>query len=307
MIDPPPTAGSATPAVRMLSPEVRRIAAERGISDAVLRTLEGSGRGGRVLPSDLNGVATRAPQFTDVATTLAASAASLVQRNEDGGVTVPLDPVRRARAQAALEDAVSGAPVTSIIEMDLNRPIRRFIDEGLTGEAVRDALLPVIVRHLLTVLTEHPVMHARIDVGSGVVVHRESVDLRLTIDSERSEATMLIEDIASLSAADLHTRIASARLLAASGHGVFERPPASLWLIERRTTPVLFETPPLTAGVSCTLALGLVERRPLADTSTALRIGWAAYLCCTYDHRLVDGADAARFLGDLAALVAADR
>lgn len=290
----------------MLSPEVRRIAAERGISDAVLRTLEGSGRGGRVLPSDLNVIAIDDPQFVDVAATPEIDAASPIRWDGEGGLTVRLDAGRRARAQAALDDAVCGAPVTSAIELDLNGPIRRFIDQGITGEAVRDALLPVLIRHLLTVLSEHPVMNARIDVDSGVVVHRDAVDLRLTIDAGRSEVTVLFEDVAALSTADLGTRIANARLLATSGHGVFERAPASLWLIERRSTPVLFETPPLTAGVSCTLALGLVERRPLADTSTALRVGWSAYLCCTYDHRLIDGADAARFLGDLAALVAAD-
>lgn len=311
-------AGDVRPAARILSPEVRRIAAERGIPEASLVDLDGSGRGGRLLPSDLD----RIPPSAGTAAAGITGRGSVVRDlppgpgdastgpriAPDGSVTVPLDPSRLERARSILINAASSAPVTSAVEVDLTRPVRRLSPESgdTAGEELRILLLPLLVRHIAKTLTHHPLMHAALDLERDAIVHRERVDLRLTIGTQRSSATVLVPDVSALPDADLHASIATARRLASTPHSVDDRSPAGLWLIERTSPCAIFETPPLATGISTTLALGLVERRPLADTGASLRVGWAAYLCCTYDHRLVDGADAARFLGDLSAAIAMD-
>jgi pyruvate dehydrogenase E2 component (dihydrolipoamide acetyltransferase) len=309
-------AEATPPAERIVSPEVRRLAAERGIPEASLATLDGSGRGGRLLASDLGrvvpaaaaraehgaGPGGTAPSREELAGDMATRVAP------DGSVTVALDAARLERTRSALVDASSGAPVTSAMELDLTRPVRRLVPEGSAaqGDELRVRLLPVLVRHLAAALLRHPVMHASLDLGREAIVHRQSVDLRLTVGSGRSQATVLLPDVTALPDDDLRMRISAARRLAAAALPVDDRSPAGLWVIERASPCAIFETPPLAAGISATLTLGLIERRPLSDAASSLRIGWAAYLCCTYDHRLIDGADAARFLGDLAATIAAD-
>ncbi len=315
-IAPPDTRGVGA-AVRIVSPEVRRLAAERGIPEGSLATLRGNGRGGRLLASDVErlfpptgaaeiGHGLMSGDDSPVPRALGRIPGPRIESN--WSVTATIDPLRLERARRALESASSSAPVTSAVEVDLTRPVRRLASESedVRSEELRVLLLPVLIRHLAATLERYPVMHASLDLERDAIVHRRTVDLRLTIATVRSEATVLLPDLATLPDEGLRARIAAARRLAAAAHHVEDRSPAGLWLIERTSCCAIFETPPLATGVSATLTLGLIEKRPLAGVASSLRIGWAAYLCCTYDHRLIDGADAARFLSDLTGAVAED-
>jgi pyruvate dehydrogenase E2 component (dihydrolipoamide acetyltransferase) len=197
-----------------------------------------------------------------------------------------------------------------MVEVDLTRSLlarsdahadRMDPDPGLV-------LLPRLTVAVVAVLGRHPLLNASIDGEAATVARREHIDLEVRVSSASGTQATLLRDAATFD----EDRISGA--LADRSHP--SQPPgpdaregaASFSVIYRSDGPVLMETPPLLPGTVGALAFGTVERRPVAadDAGMAIRVAWTSYLCLTYDHRLIDGADAARFLADLAAFLEAD-
>jgi len=292
---------AATPGRRLVAPAVARAAAERGIPLADLDVLVGSGPGGRVRLGDLPATGAGRPVAGDPLP----PGASALPRGADP-LTVPLGTARLQRAREVVAAAASVAALTSAIEVDLTAMVLAAHPDGVgADEDVRLRLVVPLIAALAVTLADHPVLNARLDLAAGVVASRPAVDLAVVSTGRHGEFRRILPDVGARSRDELEAEVAALRLLARAGSSgvVDDVPPPSFTLIERPGASLLFETSPLAPGTAGTLALGKVERRPLDVGGGPLdRIGirWAGYLCLTYDHRLVDGADAARFLADLA-------
>lgn len=304
--------GGTPPEQRLLAPAVLERAAERGIPVDVLRGLHGSGPNGRLRVRDLDHVLPEPPSTTRRSAAAEASEAPRGSRGGDERIVVRLGERARSRAARVMADATRAARLTSAVEVDLSALVtglarEREIHPG--SLEFHDALLTHVARHVIDVLPRHPMMNARLemDTDGGRIIVRRDIDLGLHISDDRGEHHAIIERAAALTVGELHDRIVRAGLLARAAirsdddtGGPDLQPMASFTILDRRVRPPVFETPPLPAASSGALALGALEKRPLADVeSGALRIAWSSYLCLTYDHRLIDGADAARFLQEL--------
>lgn len=299
---------------RLRSPAVLLAAAERGIPLVELSSMPGSGRGGRLLPSDLDRwrpepLATSGGAIVAELTsrhTFAAPRGDLASRTR----TVALSPAQAEHAASVLRTAHSTAPVTSVVEVDLTRSLLSRADarSGLDDPDEGLLLLPSLVVAVVAVLSRHPLLNATMDGPAGTVEHHDHVDLEVRV-SGRSGTSLTL-----LGSAETLDEVRVRELLAARGRHVEGGGPnaddvaATFSITYRSGTPVLLETPPLSPGTVGALTFGAVERRPLSadDSGMAIRVAWASYLCLTYDHRLIDGADAARFLTDLVDTLTAD-
>ena len=300
----------------LIPPSVRERAAELGIPLGSIAGMRGTGPRGRLRVADLEHIdpgAGAAASRTDarpvdVAPSVAAPGTA------SSSVTVALDPRALARAHRAMADAAAAADLTSAVEVDLGATVAAL--EARTGrgpgtDLFADHLLTHLARCVIRTLESYPMLNARIDMETdgGRTILRADVDLALIMSGDRGDVRRVVPAVGRLDEEALHQRIRAIGLLARAGVAGVEDPgpeaasggTGTFALIDRRGRPVLFETPPLPSGCSGALAVGMLEKRPLVDARTGgLRTTWAAYLCLTYDHRLIDGADAARFLGELA-------
>ncbi len=292
----------------VISPAVERAAAERGISSAELAAMRGSGRGGRLLVADLpERGSTALPAAPRTAAGPPPSARREAPAVPAPTVVVPVTVERSTRIERTMRDAWSSAALTSAVEVDVT-PLMRAAQTG--GAGARDAtvggavVMPALMLALGRTLAAHPAMNARIDVDAGVVEYRDRIDLRLVSSGQAGDSDTLIQDCGALDAQGVVDALAGARLLARAGEqAALGMQHATFTLFDRSTSEILFETVPLAEGTTGALSVGRVERRPLSvadDDGGGFRVAWATYLCLTYDHRLVDGADAARFLSELA-------
>ncbi len=304
---------------RLISPAVARLAAERGITPPELQTLPGSGVGGRLLAVDLPAAPAASAGAPVAQARTVRSADPGVHRVLSAGATATREPIvvsldehQQEKARAAIEDIQASAQLTSAVEVDVTGLVRRMqqAQQGdVTDGDVRELLLPSLVATLAATLADHPALNARIDVAQGTVTYHDHVDLGVVVSGPHGDTAAIVPDAAGRARTDIAGELATLRLLASAGVQI-SRPTsdATFTLYDRTGTPILFETPPLPLGTSASLALGWVERRPVAAArpEVGFRVAWAGYLCLTYDHRLVDGADAARFLSDLAVAFAGD-
>lgn len=304
--------GGTPPEQRLLAPAVLERAAERGIPVDLLRGLHGSGPNGRLRVRDLDHVLPEPPSITRRSAAAEAPAAPPRSRGDDERIVVRLGARARARAARVMADATRAARLTSAVEVDLTAFVTGLAQESkihLGSLEFHDALVTHVARHVIDVLPRHPMMNARLemDTDGGRIIVRRDIDLGLHISDDRGEHHAIIERADALTTSEVQARIVQAGLLARAAirdedgsDGSDPRPMASFTILDRRVRPPVFETPPLPASSTGALALGALEKRPLADVeSGALRVAWSSYLCLSYDHRLIDGADAARFLQEL--------
>jgi pyruvate dehydrogenase E2 component (dihydrolipoamide acetyltransferase) len=298
---------------RLRSPAVLRAAAERGIPLVELASIRGSGRGGRLLRSDLDRwrseplVTSGGPIVAEpTSRPIAVPRGDRVSRSR----TVPLSAVQAEHAASVLHTAQSTAPVTSVVEVDLTRSLLSRADPRSGPDAPDEGLLllPSLVHAVVAGLSRHPLLNATMDGPAGTVEHHDHVDLEVRVSDRSGTSLTLLRSAETLDEGRVRELLA-AQGRHDEGRGQHADDGAATFSITYRSeTPVLLETPPLSPGTVGALTFGAVERRPLsADHSgTAIRVAWASYLCLTYDHRLIDGADAARFLTDLVDTLAAD-
>jgi pyruvate dehydrogenase E2 component (dihydrolipoamide acetyltransferase) len=288
---PPPVAVAPAPAAaappggpgRVTSPLVRRELRRSGVSPA---RAAATGPGGRLTRSDV----ARAAQAGSEA--IAAP-----------GTVVPVSRVRRAIAAAMTSSLATAAQLTSVVEADVSdlmalRADRR--DAFRSRHGLDLSPLPLIARAVCRTLTRHPRLNASIDLEAGTIVHHADVNLGIAVDTDRGllvpnlkRAQLLDVTGLALGIADVAERARSRRLLPDDVAG------GTFTLTNTGSRGTLFDTPILNPPEVAILGTGLIERRPVVDPDGAIVARWRVHLALTYDHRLVDGADAARFLTDV--------
>ena len=278
-----------------VTPIVRKLANEHGID---LASVTGTGVGGRIRKEDILSAATPAPSSQAAAPAAAAPAPEVSPLR---GTTQPMSRLRKVVAERAVVSMQSSAQLTSVVEVDVTK-VAAFRDavkadfQAKTG--VKLSFLPFFAMAAAEALKMYPVINATIDGDS--IVYPDHENLSIAVDTERGLLTPVVRNASELDLAGLATQIAD---LAARTRDNRLKPDelagGTFTLTNTGSRGALFDTPVVFLPQVAILGTGIVTRKPVvvsADGAEAIAIRSTVYLALSYDHRIVDGADAARFL-----------
>ena len=295
-----------------VTPLVRKLAAERGVD---LATVVGTGVGGRVRKQDVIAAGERAaapaptPAPIPAASNPAASASTTASTSPSTaanvrGTTQPLSRLRRVIAERLVESLQTSAQLTTVIEVDVTR-IANLRDRSKhdfeAREGVKLTFLPFFAKAAVEAVAAHPAINASIDLAAGTVTYHGEVNLGVAVDTDRGLLVPVVRDAGDLSVAGLARRISDVAERTRSNRVAPDELSGGTFTITNTgSRGALFDTPILNLPQVAILGTGAVVKRPVVvkDESggDVIAIRSMVYLALTYDHRLVDGADAARFL-----------
>ncbi len=293
----PVAAPAASSDPTYVTPLVRKFAAEHGID---LSNVAGTGVGGRIRKEDVVAAPTHTPAPTSaVATPVVASA----QR----GTTEPMSRLRKVLAERAVASMQQTAQLTTVVEVDVTAVAtmrQRVQPQFVAATGGKLNFMPFFALAAAEALKAHPKLNASIE-GDNIVFH-PTENISFAVDTERGLLTPVIRDVSTLTIAQIASQIAD---LAARTRENKLKPDelggGTFTLTNTGSRGALFDTPVVFLPQVAILGTGIVTKRPVVVTDAAgndsIAIRSMVYLALSYDHRLVDGADASRFLVDVKA------
>jgi 2-oxoglutarate dehydrogenase E2 component (dihydrolipoamide succinyltransferase) len=305
-----PTAPPA-PADAYVTPLVRKLAAEHNVD---LATVTGSGVGGRIRKQDVLDAAKAAPAQPPAAAPAAPAAAPPVAAKAAPapaaapsplrGRTEQMSRLRKVIAERMVQSLQISAQLTTVLEVDVTRIalLRARVKRDFEArEGVKLSFLPFFAKAALEALKTHPSLNANIDTAAGTVTYHDAEHLGVAVDTDRGLLVPVIRDAGDLNIAGLSKRIADlAERTRSNKVAPDELAGGTFTLTNTGSRGALFDTPIINQPQVGILGTGAVVKRPVVVTddtgSDVIAIRSMVYLALTYDHRLVDGADAARFL-----------
>ncbi|MEN9857016.1 MAG: hypothetical protein RLZZ222_163 [Actinomycetota bacterium] len=302
---PPVTAAAVSqPQDAYVTPIVRKLANELGIN---LANVRGTGIGGRIRKEDLQALAPQsaAPSVT---TTAAAAATPSAPRpaapvaSPLRGTTVTMSRLRKVIAARMVESLQVSAQLTTVIEVDVTKIARLRDRSKATFEAregVKLSFLPFFSVAVCEALKQHPVLNSSVE-GDQIIYHGAE-HLGIAVDTERGLLVPVIHNAGDLNMGGVARKIAD---LAARTRDNKVTPDelggGTFTLTNTGSRGALFDTPIINQPQVAILGLGAIVKRPMVvkgeDGGETIAIRSMVYLGLSYDHRVVDGADAARFL-----------
>lgn len=286
-----------------VTPLVRKLANEAGID---LTRIIGTGVGGRIRKDDVI-AATSAPATASAPSAPAAAAAPFVPGAASPlrGTTEPMSRLRKVLAERAVASMVSTAQLTTVVEVDVTKiaTLRSRVQQqfvAATGGKLN--FMPFFALAAAEALRVHPKLNASID-GENVVYHGTE-NISFAVDTEKGLLTPVLRDASTLNIAQIAKQIAD---LAARTRSNQLKPDelggGTFTLTNTGSRGALFDTPVVFLPQVAILGTGIVTKRPVVITDAngqdSISIRHMVYLALSYDHRLVDGADASRFLVDI--------
>jgi 2-oxoglutarate dehydrogenase E2 component (dihydrolipoamide succinyltransferase) len=317
-----------------VTPLVRRLASEQGVD---LATVTGTGVGGRIRKQDVLDAASRsggapaapaapasAPAPAAAATPPAAApvaaapsppvaappaARPVTVGTPVRGTTEPLSRLRKVIAERMTESLRVSAQLTTVVEADLTRIARlreRAKVEFEAREGVKLTYLPFLALATCEALREHPVVNSSIDLEAGTVTYHDAVHLGIAVDTPRGLLVPVLRDASDLNLAGIARKVDDLASRTRDNHITpDELVGGTFTLTNTGSRGALFDTPIINQPQVGILGTGTVVKRPVViDDPTAgevIAVRNVVYLALTYDHRMVDGADAARFLSTVKA------
>jgi 2-oxoglutarate dehydrogenase E2 component (dihydrolipoamide succinyltransferase) len=311
---PAPTAASDA----YVTPLVRRLATQNNVD---LATVVGTGIGGRIRKSDVlaaAGVSTpsAAPAAAVVAPAVVAPAAATPVAAAPAAVASPLrgrtEPMSRLRkviAERMVESLQTSAQLTTVVEVDVTRisALRaRVKKDFLAREGVNLTFLPFFCKASVEALKQFPQLNASIDMAAGTVSYHEEENLGIAVDTDRGLLVPVIRNAGDLNIAGLARRIADlAERTRTNKVSPDDLSGGTFTVTNTGSRGALFDTPIVNQPQVAILGTGAIVKRPIVTQDESgqdvIAIRSMVYLALSYDHRLVDGADAARFLSTMKA------
>jgi len=201
----------------------------------------------------------------------------------------------------------TAAQLTTVVEVDLTaatRARKAARDEFRRRHDAPLTVLAFVAEAAVRALAEHPVLNARFDLEAGTVTYLPGVNLGIAVDTEQGLIVPVVRGAEDLSVGGLARRIAAAAARSRDGSITADELSGGTFTVTNTgSRGALFDTPILNLPEVAILGLGAAARRPVVmpgpDGDDRIAVRSMAYLALTYDHRLVDGADAARFLGSV--------
>ena len=316
--EPTPLPSGESPYV---TPLVRKLAAEHGVP---LDSIVGSGVGDRIRKQDVleaagkqraaeaeaaaaaaEAEAEAAPEATpavrpSVVPAVAPGAAPAVLR----GTTQRMSRPRQVIAKRMVESLQTAAQLTTVVEADVTNIARlrnRAKSVFEAREGVKLTFLPFFAQATVEALKVHPKLNAIIDTEKSEITYHAAEHLGIAVDTERGLMVPVIRSAGDLNIGGLARQIADVAARTRSGQaGPDELAGGTFTLTNTGSRGALFDTPILNLPQVAILGFGGVVKRAIVVDDAALgeviAVRSMVYLALTYDHRLVDGADAARFL-----------
>jgi len=280
-----------------VTPLVRRLAQQQGVD---LAAVKGTGVGGRIRKEDVLQAAQKAAAPAAAAAPVSAAPAA-VEVSPLRGTTQPMSRLRKVLAERAVASMQATAQLTTVVEVDVTK-LASYRDAvkadflAKTGDKL--SFLPFFALAAAEALQSNPVINATVD--GDQIVYPASENLSIAVDTERGLLTPVLRDAAAKNVAQIAHEIAD---LAARTRSNKLKPDelagGTFTLTNTGSRGALFDTPVVFLPQSAILGTGVVVKRPglvQVDGKDAIAIRSYVYLALSYDHRIVDGADAARFL-----------
>jgi 2-oxoglutarate dehydrogenase E2 component (dihydrolipoamide succinyltransferase) len=322
---PTPTVFATTPSSSKdtyATPIVRQLAKEKGID---ISTISGSGVNGRVKKEDvLNATGTPVaapPVAKPVAAAVSAPVATPTPVSAPAKPAAPAASVeqplrgrieqttrlRRVIAERMVQSLHISAQLTSVVEVDVTKisSLRNKVkDSFVTREGVKLSFLPFFAKVAVETLKEFPIVNATISADATQIAYSDAIHLAVAVDTPRGLLVPVIRDAGDLSIAGLSRKIQDvANRTRDNKVTPDELSGGTFTLTNTGSRGALFDTPIINQPQVAILGTGAVVKRPVVvkgnDGNDQIAIRQMVYLALTYDHRLVDGADAARFLSSM--------
>ena len=306
VVSAPPVAAPVAPVAAQadayVTPIVRKLASELGVN---LSAIQGSGIGGRIRKEDVQAaakpVATQSAPSVAIATPAAAKSSPLTA-SPLRGTTVTMSRLRKVIAARMVESLQVSAQLTTVIEVDVTK-ISRLRDQAKATfearEGVKLSFLPFFAVAVCEALKVHPVLNSSVE-GDQITYHGAE-HLGIAVDTERGLLVPVIHNAGDLNMGGIARKISD---LAARTRDNKVSPDelggGTFTITNTGSRGALFDTPIINQPQVAILGLGAVVKRPMVvrgeDGGETIAIRSMVYLGLSYDHRVVDGADAARFL-----------
>ncbi|MGN6125937.1 MAG: 2-oxoglutarate dehydrogenase, E2 component, dihydrolipoamide succinyltransferase [Humibacter sp.] len=278
-----------------VTPIVRKLANEQGVD---LNTVTGTGVGGRIRKEDVLSAGTGAAA---AAAAPAAAASTKLETSPLRGTVQPMSRLRKVVADRAVVSMQNSAQLTTVVEVDVTKvaALRTRVKgdfEKATGTKL--SFLPFFTLAAAEALKAYPVINATVD-GENIV-YPDHENISIAVDTERGLLTPVVREASTLNIAQLSQQIADlAQRTRDNKLKPDELAGGTFTVTNTGSRGALFDTPLVFLPQVAILGTGIVSKKPVVvqtDGGDAIAVRSTVYLALSYDHRIVDGADAARFL-----------
>ncbi|MFJ3405214.1 2-oxoglutarate dehydrogenase, E2 component, dihydrolipoamide succinyltransferase [Promicromonospora sp. NPDC090134] len=288
-----------------LTPLVRKLAAEKGVDVAEVK---GTGVGGRIRKEDVlaaaEAKAAPAPAAAAAPAASKAPAATKLEVSPLRGTTEKMSRLRKIVAERMLEAVQSQAQLTTVLEVDVTRvaKLRAKAKESFAArEGAKLTFLPFFTLAAVEALKAYPKINATIDTEKGEITYHGSENVGIAVDTERGLVVPVIKNAGDLNLAGIARQIQDLGARTRANKVTPDELSGGTFNITNTGSGgSLIDTPIVPLGHAAILGTGTITKRPVVVTDTegneSIAVRSMAYIFLSYDHRLVDGADAARFL-----------
>ncbi|WP_405832047.1 2-oxoglutarate dehydrogenase, E2 component, dihydrolipoamide succinyltransferase [Streptomyces sp. NBC_01176] len=297
-----------------VTPLVRKLAAENGVD---LAAVKGTGVGGRIRKQDVVAAAEAAKAAAAAPAPAAAAApaakkAPVLEVSPLRGQTVKMPRIRKVIGDNMVKALHEQAQLSSVVEVDITRLMKlraQAKDSFAAREGVKLSPMPFFVKAAAQALKAHPAVNARINVDEGTITYFDSENIGIAVDSEKGLMTPVIKHAGDLNIAGIAKATADlAGKVRANKITPDELSGATFTISNTGSRGALFDTIIVPPNQVAILGIGATVKRPAVietEEGTVIGVRDMTYLTLSYDHRLVDGADAARYLTAVKAILEA--
>ncbi|MFD4415820.1 2-oxoglutarate dehydrogenase, E2 component, dihydrolipoamide succinyltransferase, partial [Streptomyces sp. NPDC058476] len=311
----PAPAATASDEGAYVTPLVRKLAAENGVD---LAAVKGTGVGGRIRKQDVIAAAeaakaaAAAPAPAAAAAPAAAKKAPALEASPLRGQTVKMPRIRKVIGDNMVKALHEQAQLSSVVEVDVTRLMKlrgKAKDSFAAREGVKLSPMPFFVKAAAQALKAHPAVNARINVDEGTITYFDTENVGIAVDSEKGLMTPVIKHAGDLNIAGIAKATAElAGKVRANKITPDELSGATFTISNTGSRGALFDTIIVPPNQVAILGIGATVKRPAVietEEGTVIGVRDMTYLTLSYDHRLVDGADAARYLTAVKAILEA--
>ncbi len=309
----PAPAAQASDEGAYVTPLVRKLAAENGVD---LGSVKGTGVGGRIRKQDVLAAAEAAKAAASAPAPAAAPAAArkapALEASPLRGQTVKMPRIRKVIGDNMVKALHEQAQLSSVVEVDITRLMKlraQAKDSFAAREGVKLSPMPFFVKAAAQALKAHPAVNARINVDEGTITYFDTESIGIAVDSEKGLMTPVIKHAGDLNIAGIAKATADlAGKVRANKITPDELSGATFTISNTGSRGALFDTIIVPPNQVAILGIGATVKRPAVietEEGTVIGVRDMTYLTLSYDHRLVDGADAARYLTAVKAILEA--
>ena len=306
--------GGSDEGTAYVTPLVRKLAAQHSVD---LGSLTGTGIGGRIRKQDVLDAAEKAKaaaaqpepaapvaaEPTAPAASGGGAPAAAAAVSDKRGTREKMSRLRKVIAQRMVESLQVSAQLTTVVEVDLTKVARlraRAKSEFERREGVKLSYLPFLALAAVEALKGHPNVNASVE-GEEIVYHGQE-NLAIAVDTEKGLIVPVVKNAGDLNIAGLARAIADlADRTRNNKIAPDDLAGGTFTITNTGSRGALFDTPIINQPQVAILGTGALVKRPVvvsdADGGETIAVRSMMYLALSYDHRVVDGADAARFLG----------